>query len=43
MGRSICGNCGYPLCDDCGLCSWHCSDSNCECPDEYYIEDDEDN
>lgn len=39
-----CPTCGYPLCSDCSLCSWHCPAGHCECPDNWmdYEEDDED-
>ena len=40
--QRVCEECGYPLCGDCGLCSWHCPDKHCECPDTWHYEEDED-
>jgi len=39
----VCKLCGYPVCSDCSLCSWHCNAAQCECPEpwEYDDEDDE--
>jgi len=37
----VCLICGYPLCPDCKLCGWHCSNElQCECPEPW--DDDED-
>lgn len=43
MNPPVCLICGYPLCSDCKLCGWHCSDElQCECPDTWHFEEDDD-
>jgi len=39
----VCLICGYPLCSECALCGWHCSNElQCECPDNWPDEWDDD-